>query len=207
MPKRTTPYRARLLQSLINPDEAVHCLNAAINDSPEMFLKALRNVAQAHQMAKVAKKAGVARENLYRAFSEGGNPTLDTLHSVLAAVGLDIHVATKESVARGSTPALRPKELQASESQFAEVILGRFGTGKTGTLLTAICEVNVQVPDIKLASWQDSASGITGMARLLNQAEPEAAGLSAFSFVPLNCLIAAEREIKSDLTKYGSHKK
>lgn len=53
------PYREALLDGLANPDEAAHYLNAAIDDSPEMFLKALRNVAQAHQMAKVAKQSGV----------------------------------------------------------------------------------------------------------------------------------------------------
>jgi len=93
MTSKTRPYREALLEALSDPSEAVHYLNAAINDSPEMFLKALRNVAQAHQMAKVARDAGVTRESLYRATSEIGNPTLDTLDSVLSAVGVRMQFA------------------------------------------------------------------------------------------------------------------
>ncbi len=92
MPSKTIPYRDALLEALSHPDEAVHYLNAAIEDSPEMFLQALRNVAQSRQMTKVAKDAGVTRESLYRATSLTGNPTLDTLSSVLSALGLKIRV-------------------------------------------------------------------------------------------------------------------
>jgi DNA-binding phage protein len=41
MPSKTRPYSDALLEALSDPDEAVHYLNAAIEDSPEMFLKAL----------------------------------------------------------------------------------------------------------------------------------------------------------------------
>jgi probable addiction module antidote protein len=92
VPSKTSPYREALLEALADPDEAAHYLNAAIDDSPEMFLKALRNVAQSRQMAKVAKDAGVTRESLYRATSLTGNPTLDTLSSVLGALGLKIKI-------------------------------------------------------------------------------------------------------------------
>jgi probable addiction module antidote protein len=78
---------------------AAHYLNAAMNDSPEMFLKALRNVAEAHKMATVAKKASVAREALYKTLSEEGNPRLATLRGVLKAVGLRIAVEPAEQIA------------------------------------------------------------------------------------------------------------
>ena len=92
MSSKTRPYRDALLEALSDPDEAAHYLNAAIEDSPEMFLKALRNVAQSRQMTNVAKRAGVTRESLYRATSLTGNPTLDTLSSVLGALGLKIRI-------------------------------------------------------------------------------------------------------------------
>ncbi len=95
MPKRTKSYNSWRLSKLTDPEVAASYVNAAISDSPEMFLKALRNVAQARQMTKVAKTAGVTRENLYRAFSDEGNPTLDTLSSVLRAVGLKLIVGTE----------------------------------------------------------------------------------------------------------------
>src|SRR5260221_8466110 len=94
MPDKTSSYREALLESLKDPIEAKHYLNAAINDSTAMFLKALKNVAQAKQMAKVARDAGVARENLYRSLSGEGNPTVDTLVAVLKAVGFKLDRVT-----------------------------------------------------------------------------------------------------------------
>jgi probable addiction module antidote protein len=76
---------------------AAHYLNAAMDDSQESYLKALRNVAQARQMAKVARDTGVQRESLYRILSEQGNPTLETLRGIYDALGLKLVTATKES--------------------------------------------------------------------------------------------------------------
>ena len=55
MPKRTRPYRESLLEDLQDATEASQYLNAALEDSEEMFLVALRDVAEARQMAKVAE--------------------------------------------------------------------------------------------------------------------------------------------------------
>jgi probable addiction module antidote protein len=104
MTSKTSSYRDALLESLSDPIEAAHYLNAAIGDSPEMFRKALRNVAQSRQMAKVAREAGVTRESLYRATSEIGNPTLDTLDSVLQALGLRIQIVAGESAPTAPAP-------------------------------------------------------------------------------------------------------
>jgi probable addiction module antidote protein len=65
---KTSSYRQSLLTALLDPVEASAYLNAALEDSPEAFLKALRNVAQARQMTRVAKDAGIQRETLYRSF-------------------------------------------------------------------------------------------------------------------------------------------
>jgi probable addiction module antidote protein len=89
---RTTSYRQSLLTALEDPVEASAYLNAALDDSPQAFLKALRNVAQARQMSRVAKDAGVQRETLYRSFSEQGNPTFETLSSVLEALGMRLSI-------------------------------------------------------------------------------------------------------------------
>ncbi len=94
MANKTSSYRDSLLAALADPVEASAYLNAAIEDSPESFLKALKNVAQARQMSKVAKDAGVQRETLYRSLSEQGNPTFETLSSVLGALGMRLMVAT-----------------------------------------------------------------------------------------------------------------
>jgi probable F420-dependent oxidoreductase len=51
---------------------------------------ALRRVAEARGLAKVAKTAGVERESLYRALSPRGNPRLSTLVAVTKAMGLKL---------------------------------------------------------------------------------------------------------------------
>ncbi len=98
MPKRTSDYHAWLLTRLTDPRTAVNYLNGAIEDSPKMFLKALRNVAEAHKMAKIAEEARRARESLYKTLSEEGNPRLDSLCSILKAMGLRIAVETIDSI-------------------------------------------------------------------------------------------------------------
>lgn len=73
-----------------NPQFAAEYLRAALEetDEPRVLLLALRRVAQARGIARIAKAAGVERESLYRALSAKGNPRLSTLHAVAKAVGL-----------------------------------------------------------------------------------------------------------------------
>ncbi len=47
-------------------------------------------VARAKGMTDLAKKTGIAREQLYRSFSEDGNPTLKTTFAVLEALGIKL---------------------------------------------------------------------------------------------------------------------
>jgi probable addiction module antidote protein len=77
-----------------DPEFAAEYLRAAIEDSdePKVLLLALRQIAEAHGVAKVAKAAGVERESLYRALSRNGNPRLSTLVAVTKAIGLKLTV-------------------------------------------------------------------------------------------------------------------
>jgi len=73
---------------------AVEYLKAALedDDEPRVLLIALRHIAQAQGIAKVAKTAGIERESLYRALSPRGNPRLSTLVAVTKAIGLRLTV-------------------------------------------------------------------------------------------------------------------
>jgi len=51
---------------------------------------ALGVVARAKGMAQIAGQTGLSREQLYRSFSENGNPTLKTTLTVMKALGLDL---------------------------------------------------------------------------------------------------------------------
>ncbi len=77
-----------------DPDFAAAYLNAALEDEdePRVLLIALRHVARARGIAKVAKAAGIERESLYRALSVRGNPRLSTLIAVTKAIGLRLNV-------------------------------------------------------------------------------------------------------------------
>jgi probable addiction module antidote protein len=77
-----------------DPDFAAEYLKAALEDSeePRVLLIALRHLAVARGIAKVAKAAGIERESLYRALSNRGNPRLSTLVAVAKAIGLRLTV-------------------------------------------------------------------------------------------------------------------
>jgi probable addiction module antidote protein len=92
MPKRTRSFRTQLLKDLADPNEAARYANAALDDSAEMFLVALRDVAEARHMATVAADAGVSRESIYRMLSKSGNPTHSTLRGILKALRLRLSV-------------------------------------------------------------------------------------------------------------------
>ena len=93
--KASVSHRERLIEELRDdPKLAVEYLNsAAEDDDPQTYLLALRSVAEALGMTKVAKASGIPRESLYRALSPTGNPRLSTLHAVLKAAGLKLAVA------------------------------------------------------------------------------------------------------------------
>ena len=51
---------------------------------------ALGVVARAKGMAQIAGQTGLSREQLYRSFSENGNPTLKTTLAVMKALGVEL---------------------------------------------------------------------------------------------------------------------
>lgn len=75
-------------------DEYLAAGMEAINESggQEALLQALQHVAEAQGMTKVAERAGLPRESLYKSLSAKGNPTLKTLLAVLNAAGLHLSV-------------------------------------------------------------------------------------------------------------------
>src|ERR1700685_461937 len=95
MPKHVD-HQAWLINELADPELAAEYLTAALEDSPEMFLEAVKNVAQAkHKMSDLAKKAGITRESLYRSFSAEGNPGFKTFRNVLDILDIEITFRAK----------------------------------------------------------------------------------------------------------------
>ncbi len=95
---RSVNYQSYLIESLKDPQEAAAYVEAVLGlDDPAALLVALRQVAKAHGMADVARRADVGEKTLFRALSENGNPTVATLHKVLHAVGLRLSVTPEHA--------------------------------------------------------------------------------------------------------------
>lgn len=91
MPLVTKPWDST--EHLDTPAAIAAYVEAAFEDGdPALIATVIGDVARARGMTQLAKDAGVSRETLYKAFSEGGNPTLETLSGVIKALGLKMTV-------------------------------------------------------------------------------------------------------------------
>ncbi len=72
------------------------CLQEAHGDAG-FIAKALGDIARAKGMSQVARDAGLSRESLYKALSGDRSPGFDTILKVIGALGLTLHVQTKQS--------------------------------------------------------------------------------------------------------------
>ena len=100
------PHAEWLHEQLKDAAFAAEYLSAAAEDEPAGYLGALRHMAEAHGMAKVAKAAGIPRETLYRALSPRGNPRLSTLTAIMKASGMKL-AATANSKPKKMTAKRR----------------------------------------------------------------------------------------------------
>jgi probable addiction module antidote protein len=78
---------------LDNEESIAEYLTAALeNPDPNAFLIAVRDVAKARGIAKVAADAGLGRESLYKALKPGAQPRFDTVRRLLAALDVRLDV-------------------------------------------------------------------------------------------------------------------
>ncbi len=100
MKRKFRDYQEELLEALQDPEEALAYLNEALSDEdPRVFLLALKQVmdAQGEDMAELAKKSRLNRENLYRMLSRKGNPKLTSIRAVLDTLGLQLAIQDTRS--------------------------------------------------------------------------------------------------------------
>ncbi len=92
MPLKTTKFDAA--EYLETPDDIAVFLNDAIeNGSPEEFIHALNTVARSVGMTKIAKEAGLGRQNLYKALGGEAQPEFATIFRVIKAAGVKLQIA------------------------------------------------------------------------------------------------------------------
>jgi probable addiction module antidote protein len=74
-------------------DELTAEINAAFASGDlAAAVDAIGSIAKARGMTQVAKEAGLARESLYRALTNGGNPEFSTVLKVMSSLGLRLSV-------------------------------------------------------------------------------------------------------------------
>ena len=78
---------------LDNDEVIAEYLAAALEDSnPDVFLRAVADVAKARGIAKVAKDAGLGRESLYKALAPGAKVRYETVRKLLDSLGVRLTI-------------------------------------------------------------------------------------------------------------------
>ncbi|MFH6786492.1 MULTISPECIES: addiction module antidote protein [Methylobacterium] len=98
MPLETFPHDTA--EHLRTDEDVALYIEAVLEDGdPALIRDAIGIVARARGMSQIAREAGLSRESLYKALSQTGNPSFETVRAVLQAPGLQL------SVKRADKPA------------------------------------------------------------------------------------------------------
>ena len=96
MPGKLTPYDAA--EDLASDAAiATFMAEAFATQDAGYIAHALGVVARAKGMSQIAGQTGLSREQLYRSFSENGNPTLKTTLAVMKALGIELSAKVAET--------------------------------------------------------------------------------------------------------------
>ncbi len=77
--------------ALVNEEEIAFFMADALETGDAAFIaKSVGIVARAKGMTQIANETGLSREQLYRSFSENGNPTLKSTLAVMKALGIEL---------------------------------------------------------------------------------------------------------------------
>ena len=70
-------------------------LEACAEEDPgdgSLIRAALKDIARAGNMSRLARDAGMSREGLYKALSEDGNPSFATVMRIARALGMQVRI-------------------------------------------------------------------------------------------------------------------
>lgn len=85
------------------------CLEEAPDD-PVFIAHALGVVARSRNMSQLARDTGLTREGLYKALSEQGNPSFDTVLKVVRAMGYQLTLSKRNPTrAKSKRAAVKPR--------------------------------------------------------------------------------------------------
>ena len=73
-------------------------LTAALEEGEDVFLLAVRDVAEAQGgIASLSRATKLNRENLYGMLSAAGNPRLSSITAIMAKLGFDVRFAPRSA--------------------------------------------------------------------------------------------------------------
>ena len=101
----------------INTEERARLyLEAAAEEDPgdgSLIRAALNDIARAQNMSRLARDANLDRAGLYKALSEGGNPSFATVMKITRALGLRLRLEPEDKV---TGPSTEPSSVPASRT-------------------------------------------------------------------------------------------
>jgi probable addiction module antidote protein len=93
---RAVSIEPTMLEALADPEVAAayirDCLQETGRAKNRLLLRALMNVARAQGVSSLAKGSESRRRLIYKVLSDEGNPSIDTLESILNTMGLALDV-------------------------------------------------------------------------------------------------------------------
>lgn len=110
---RLIDFRETFQEELRDKQFAEAYLMAALEESQDandygIFLTALRQVTQANRaVSSAAEAAGVSRQALYKGLSENGNPSFQTVLTILRELGMGFQIATAKNTPSETEAAIR----------------------------------------------------------------------------------------------------
>jgi probable addiction module antidote protein len=110
------PYEEGLRKRLQDTRYASKYLKACLedNESPAVFLVALRDVAEAWGMAEIAQKTKVTRSALYKMLSDKGNPGFRNVMALVNRLGMTLTIQPKSRTSKKTAPSRRALKRVAS---------------------------------------------------------------------------------------------
>ena len=94
--RKTSDYRHFLMRELKDPGLAAGYLTACFEEGEDVFLLAIKDVAEAQGgLGSLAKGSSLHLEKLYAMLSEKGNPRLSSLSAIIDARGMKLAFCAK----------------------------------------------------------------------------------------------------------------
>lgn len=111
------PYEEGLHKRLQDSRYASEYLKACLedNDTPEVFLVALRDVAEAWGMAEIAEKTKVTRSALYKMLSDKGNPGFRNIMALVNRLGMTLTIQPMRKPTKKKTSSRRSRKKASGE--------------------------------------------------------------------------------------------